>query len=75
VFCFQQLQQQQLAVPEETEGDDNDSGTREEEAMGIPHLQVDASSKASPAWQKIIDSGKLPSVEDVRLCSFYIFFF
>ena len=61
VYCVQAA-----AAEEQVEGEGNESGAREEEPTGVPNIMVDCGSRAVPAWQKIVDSGRLPSVEDVR---------
>ena len=56
---------QAAAAEEMMEGEEGESAVREEEHFRVPHIQVDCSDRSSPTWQKIFDSGQLPSIEDV----------
>ncbi|XP_070194710.1 hydrocephalus-inducing protein homolog isoform X4 [Littorina saxatilis] len=53
------------AAEEPGEGDEADSAMREEDLLGVPHVQVDCSDRSSPAWQKIHEACHLPTVGDV----------
>lgn len=64
MFCSPYYQQA-AAAEEMVDGDEVESAVREEEPIGVPHIQVDCSDRSTPVWQKLFNSGRLPSLEDV----------
>ena len=41
---------------------------RLEDGIGLPNIVVDCSERSQPFATSIVESGKLPSVEEVTLC-------
>ena len=41
------------------------SADKEEDMIGIPHLVVDVADRTRPASAKVMDTGRLPTVEEV----------
>ena len=51
--------------------DDGDEGEREEkevekEELGVPHIVMDASEPENNMYNRVMDTGRLPSTEEVR---------
>lgn len=49
----------------ELEGTESGDKQKEEELCGVPQIIIDCSDRNMPAAQKIFDSGRMPSMEDV----------
>ncbi|KAK7505680.1 hypothetical protein BaRGS_00002951 [Batillaria attramentaria] len=46
--------------------DGTESGEKkDEDHYGVPHIVVDCAERNVPAWQRIFNTGRLPSIEDV----------
>ena len=51
----------------EAEGEEasGEGAVEKEDVIGVPHLVIDVSDRSATSTQKVLDSGKLPTVEEV----------
>lgn len=69
VGVLQAAEAAKAAAAAQAEGEDGEtvdgSQEKEEDVIGVPHIVVDVHERSSTPSQKVMNSGRLPTVEEV----------